>query len=272
MLPEKSFDTGEIVMNYIEGPKSGTPMLMLHGLTARYQYWEPISQGFMQKFHVFSCDFRGHGRSGRVPGQYRIIDYGRDIVAFLHGCINEPTVIVGHSLGAITALEIAAQSPELVRALVLLDPGLFLRNLPLIATTSFHDWFQFVYDTLKLSTSYDEILTRCHAMSPTADEVDVQDMADGINHLDIDTVAAVLQDQLMVGWDLERTVQRISCPALLLYGDWGHDSAVRDEDAAYFKSHLPQVVDIKIVNGSHMFPWEQMDITLEHIQNFLQSI
>ena len=272
MLPEKIFDTGEIVMNYIEGPKSGPTLVMLHGLTARHQAWEPYIQQFMSKWHVFACDLRGHGKSGRVSGQYRIVDYGRDIAAFLHGHFTKPVTLVGHSLGALTALNVACHAPEQVCALVLLDPPLFLRNMPLVAMTSAHGWFSFVHETLKSSPSFENILTICRQASPTADEIAVQDMADGIYHLDIDTVVTVLQDQLLAGWDLERGLKCITAPTLLMYGDWLHDAAMRDEDAVFVKAHLPNVVDIKIPNGSHLFPWEQTDITMEHIQNFLQSV
>ncbi len=272
MLPEKLFNTGEIVLNYIEGPKSGPPVVMLHGLTGRYQTWGPFTQRLMVQWHVFACDLRGHGKSGRAPGQYQLVDFGRDIVVFLRGCFTEPAVLVGVSLGAMTALEVACRAPKLVRALVLLDPPLYMRNQPLAANTWVQHIIQFVYEALKPPQSYETILARCRAESPTLDDAFIQDQADQFNHVDVGTVTACLQAPVGLDGDLEGVLQSITAPTLLIHGDWDHNAAVRDEDATYFKALIPQATIIKIPNGSHNFLFEQTDLTLEHMQNFLKSI
>ena len=84
--------------------------------------------------------------------------------------------------------------------------------------------------------------------------------------------AARHSEVLMQYWNLESEFPRIAAPILLLCGDWVHGGAIRDEDAVYFKENLPQVVEIKIPDASHESPWEQADITVRHIQNFLQSV
>jgi pimeloyl-ACP methyl ester carboxylesterase len=272
MLPEKSFDTGEIVINYVEGPRSGPPMVLLHGLTARYQAWASISAHLTPEWHVFACDLRGHGNSGRANGEYRVVDYARDIACFLHRSVEEPAVVVGHSLGGLTAIEVASEVPECVSGVVLLDPPLFVgRHEPCATMPSAFGWFQFVHATLKASSAYDGILARLQAASPPMDERALQDQADCVCHLDIGTVAAAIQDRMGDGWNLEHALASIKAPALLLYGDWDHGAAVRAEDAAYFKAHVREAAMVKVPNGSHLFPWEQMDLTLEDMDQFLQS-
>jgi pimeloyl-ACP methyl ester carboxylesterase len=43
MLVEKSFDTGEAVLNYAEGPDNGPPILLIHGITGNWRGFLPIT-------------------------------------------------------------------------------------------------------------------------------------------------------------------------------------------------------------------------------------
>jgi len=270
--PEKTFDTGEVMINYVEDPVSGPPLLMLHGLTSWWHSWDGIALNLAPGWHVARCDFRGHGKSGRVAGAYRIPDYARDIAAFLAGHFTEPVILVGHSLGAMTAIAVAAQAPERVRAIVPLDPPLFLRNSPLATVVGAQDWFSWVYETLKSSPTYEGTLARCRAISPQADEATINELADQIHSIAIDTVGITLQDQLLADWDLEDALQKITCPSLLIHGDWDHGAVVRDEDAAYVKAHLRDAVVVKMPTGSHAFPWEQTEAMMPHLLTFLRSV
>ncbi len=74
-------------------------------------------------WHLYAPDFRGHGKSGRVPGAYRLQDYADDMIAFLRQ-IPEPAVIFGHSLGGMVALLVAAQIPQHIRSVVVGDSPL----------------------------------------------------------------------------------------------------------------------------------------------------
>ena len=83
MLTEKTFDTGELTLNYAEGPASGPAMVLLHGLSLWRQSWDALIPELTSSWHVFAFDLRGHGKSGRVANEYHVVDYSRDIVAFL---------------------------------------------------------------------------------------------------------------------------------------------------------------------------------------------
>ena len=122
MLTEKTFDAGELTLNYAEGPASGPAMVLLHGLSLWRQSWDALIPELTSSWHVFAFDLRGHGKSGRVANEYHVVDYSRDIVAFLRSSA-KPTVLVGHSLGGFVALVAAGEYPEGVRAVVSVDPG-----------------------------------------------------------------------------------------------------------------------------------------------------
>ena len=53
MLTEKSFDTGEIVINFAEGDTVGAPLVMLHGSTLNWQIFEGFIPTLAQTWHIY---------------------------------------------------------------------------------------------------------------------------------------------------------------------------------------------------------------------------
>lgn len=127
MIKEHRFNTGEVELNYAKGPDNGPPLVLLHGIHARWQEMALTIMPYLILRHtVYAVDLRGHGKSGRVPGRYRGIDYGEDVRALIEGVIREPAIVDGGLLpGGIAAVHLAAQDPALVRALVLEEPVLW---------------------------------------------------------------------------------------------------------------------------------------------------
>ena len=76
MLTEKRFDTGTLTINYAEGPMNGSPLVLLHGGTARWQELNPLITELEHHWHVYACDKRGHGKSDRAAS-YRVWTFSR---------------------------------------------------------------------------------------------------------------------------------------------------------------------------------------------------
>lgn len=98
---------------------SGLPLLLVHGTTADHRRWSAISQQLEKHFTVFAMDRRGRGGSSDSP-VYNIMREAEDVAAVLKS-IGEPAVVLGHSYGAICALEAALLSGS-VRRLILYEP------------------------------------------------------------------------------------------------------------------------------------------------------
>ena len=120
---EATFDTGKVVLNYAEGPASGSPLVMLHGGAGRWQLYSGMLAELSRRCHVYAPDLRGHGKSGWVPWGYTIRDYVEDMRAFLQE-VSGPAVLMGHSLGGIIAVATAKAYPNLIRALIVVDAPL----------------------------------------------------------------------------------------------------------------------------------------------------
>ena len=96
-----------------EGPR----VLLLHGVGLQADAWAAQVPDLAPHFQVIAPDMPGHGHSGRLVGRASLSVYS-DAVAQL---LDRPTVVVGHSMGAMIALDIAARYPELVAGVAALN-------------------------------------------------------------------------------------------------------------------------------------------------------
>lgn len=126
MLVENAFDTGEVVLNYAEGPDNGSPLLFIHGALGRWEDFAHYFPVFTELYHVYAIDSRGRGRSGRTPGSYQLKHMIGDVTSFIDRRVGEPTAIIGHSEGGWIATWAAHLSPGNVSALVILDSPITL--------------------------------------------------------------------------------------------------------------------------------------------------
>jgi pimeloyl-ACP methyl ester carboxylesterase len=272
MLPEKTFDTGELVLNYAEGPEAGPPLVLLHGLTAWWRSWEPLLHHLTPAWHVYAVDLRGHGLSGQPAHGYHAADYARDIVAFLDQRVVQPAVLLGHSLGAITAMATAPIAPDLVRALVLVDPPLAMRNSSVADLPLAGPYFAWAHAAVQAGSTYAQLLEQLQMLAPELSTADREATAASLCHVAPGPIAEALQDNLRDELALEDSLRQITCPILLLWGDWQMGSVIRAEDAAWFQALKPQAQLVQIPRGTHGFLWDQADVAFPHVHQFLCSL
>lgn len=101
------------------------PLLLLHGLAGHSGEWDALAARFTPTHRVVAFDARGSGASTRRPADVSRAAHVRDVVQVAEalGLPAGRLVLVGQSMGGITALLTAAAHPELVRALVLIEAG-----------------------------------------------------------------------------------------------------------------------------------------------------
>jgi lipase len=105
------------------GPDHPTDVLAIHGLTGHGRRWQTVATQHLPEFSVAAPDLIGHGRSSWAAPW--TLDANVTALADLVDGAG-PVVVVGHSFGGAVALNLAAARPDLVAALVLLDPAVGL--------------------------------------------------------------------------------------------------------------------------------------------------
>ncbi|MGC4935884.1 alpha/beta fold hydrolase [Gordonia sp. DT30] len=102
-----------------DGADTAPPVLLVHGMGSDHSTWRSFASALRRDGRsVLAVDLRGHGRSGR-PGDYALDSFAADLRFVLDDLDIGRADVVGHSLGAHTALRLAMNDPERVRSLVL---------------------------------------------------------------------------------------------------------------------------------------------------------
>jgi pimeloyl-ACP methyl ester carboxylesterase len=111
-------------------PGRGLPVVALHGLTASYVNFIGVAERLAGRRPLLALDLRGRGDSEKPDGPYGMAQHARDVAAAMRAMDLGPSVIVGHSMGAFISTALAAQNPELVAGIIMIDGG-YLLDTPL---------------------------------------------------------------------------------------------------------------------------------------------
>lgn len=96
--------------------------MFLHGLGVSGAVWQGIGRLFGTFARLVAPDLRGHGESDKPSAGYLPRDYVGDIAALVAHEPARPLAVIGHSLGAVVAALLAAERPELMAKVILIDP------------------------------------------------------------------------------------------------------------------------------------------------------
>ncbi len=104
---------------YYETGGDGPAVVLLHGLSGSSRWWRKNTHALARSFRVYVVDLIGFGRS---RGQRFVLEETAGLIAaWMDGLGAERFHLVGHSMGGLVAAELAAQYPERVNRLVLVD-------------------------------------------------------------------------------------------------------------------------------------------------------
>ena len=116
---------GTKISALMAGPTDATEtVVFLHGLGGSQSTWASVLGHFAETYRVAAVDLPGHGASDKpspASTDYSITGIAAKLGEFLEKLELTPSVLIGHSFGGATALQLALERPKLVRALVLVD-------------------------------------------------------------------------------------------------------------------------------------------------------
>ncbi|HEX2578445.1 MAG TPA: alpha/beta hydrolase [Aquihabitans sp.] len=94
---------------------TGRPLVLLHGITLRADVWAPQFHQLTDRFRVVAVDLRGHGTSRAGADGYGMGRLAADLATLLEDLDLRDAIVVGHSMGGMTAMQFCADFPELLR-------------------------------------------------------------------------------------------------------------------------------------------------------------
>lgn len=240
-----SIDTVSDALNvHHYGPSRPPQILAIHGLTGHGQRWHTLATRYLTEIAVAAPDLLGHGRSSSAAPW--TIDAN---VAALAALLDEAVVVVGHSFGGAIALNLAATQPDLVAALVLLDPAVGLDG----------DWMRDIADNMFASPDYtDRAEARAEKANGSWADVDGGELDRELDEHLIDLPNG------RAGW-------RVSIPAMMAYwSELARPIAVPPRDIPVtlvraMKTDPPYVTDDLLAGIAHRRDFTVVEFDCNHM-------
>lgn len=268
-------------MTFIEGVNAGPPLLLLHGVGRCAEDFSAVVEALESQFHIHAVDFRGHGNSDRKPGRYLVNNYAEDIFGFLGSRFDEPVILCGHSLGAMVALKVAAEWPDLVRAVILEDPPFQTMGRNLMATP-WHALFSGMRDAARQSSVERRIEQSLSELSvPMPDGAPATTLgklrsreslrfsARCLAKVDPEVFTPIINQHWLDGYDERPLFERIDCPVLLMQGDPSLGAALTDRDAMLALNGHTNRQLVRFSGTGHLIHREQPETFLRYLNAFV---
>jgi pimeloyl-ACP methyl ester carboxylesterase len=123
---------GGVALHYERHGSGVEDLLLLHGMGGSRTSWNAVLRHLdLSRFRVLTVDLRGHGQSTADPASFGFERFHRDLVTVIRAAGMNHVNVVGFSGGCKTAVWLAAETPALVRRVVLVaPPGLGIVPMP----------------------------------------------------------------------------------------------------------------------------------------------
>ena len=238
------------------------PLLLLHGRTDNGACWGRVASRLAGDYRVIAPDARGHGLTrGRVSGTSRET-LADDAAALIRALELDRPAVFGHSMGAFTAMLLAANHPELARAIVLEDPPLF------DGPRDEREVEESAREAIRTkSLSAQELEASLIRNNPTWAREEIVPAAEA--QLQYDPEILRLNEPPP---DWREMVSRIRCPFLLIIGDPALGALVSPERAEEVLALSPHGRVVHILRAGHSIHRDRFEETMRAVEEFLSSV
>jgi pimeloyl-ACP methyl ester carboxylesterase len=240
------------------GPAGGPLLLAVHGLGGSAWNWLAVAPLFTTRCRLLAVDLAGHGQSPAAGRSTTVTANRRLLDRFIREIVDEPLILMGNSMGGLIALLEAAKSPELTRAVILIDPAV---PRPFLSKVDPRVALQFAVVALpgiggaaiarrtkRMSTArqVQETLSLCtvdvsrvpqSVIDETIRAIDARDPKD-FSPSDVVAASRSLMRMLSRPQPLRRTFHTITAPVLILHG--ARDRLVSLDVARTFARDFPE--------------------------------
>jgi pimeloyl-ACP methyl ester carboxylesterase len=229
------------------GSDAAMPVVLIHGIADSALTWAFTLRGMAKIGPVFAVDLPGFGQSGHPLGRHyaTIAEQAAVVAALIREVVGRPALLVGNSMGGWIAARLALEEPELVRGIVLVDPGGALLEGraswdPFVTTVA-------VPDLRAVRAVYRQMFGRVPAALYLAQH-SFQDLflRQSVREFVAAAMAAAdAADIAAAGFFTPADLHRISCPAALIWGD--RDTFLPAGSFEFFRDNMPgaQVLVLK---------------------------
>ncbi|HVM71957.1 MAG TPA: alpha/beta hydrolase [Anaerolineales bacterium] len=273
--PDGYVPVNGIRIHYYRTGGDKPPVIFNHGAGDDGLCWTHVTRELEHDYDVIMLDARGHGKSGSGKGDYSSAARLADLAGLIQALRLDRPVVGGHSMGADTSLHLAAGHPELVRAIFLEDPPVFLPGEALFGGDQAKGkdvgkmMRQFML-TFKLVPKFIAV-PLARKMSPTYPDDEILPWVDSKQRVSFD----FLNSMSLLDFnspDALAPFRKIAMPVLLFIGDREKMSIVSQETARQIAGANPRVQVVHLEGASHDIRRTRFDGYLPALKQFLDEV
>lgn len=258
---EGSCATDGARIHFLRSGGGGAPVVLLHGLVGSGACWTSLAQALGGEFDVVMPDARGHGRSTAPETGYSYDEHADDVSNLVSRLQLREPVLVGHSMGGMTATVVASRRAPTMRGLVLVDPTFIGPELQREV------WESDVVDEHRraLAMSRADLVADARRRKPHRDPEVIEVQVDAR----LSTRSSAFDVLEPPNPDFRELVRAIAVPTLLVIGD---SSLVSAELATELGELNPLLAIEQIPEAGHGLPFDRPQELEGVVTSFLRSL
>jgi pimeloyl-ACP methyl ester carboxylesterase len=271
-----SWQTGDININglWLHYTRTGghkPPVVLVHGYSDDGLCWTPVARALAPAYDVLMVDARGHGHSDSPEQGYGPAEQASDLAGVITALELQHPAILGHSMGAVTALVLAGLYPGLPGAILLEDPpSWWVPPDPALAVVDDHKALMRAGFYELKSKTRPELLAGQRLNSPTWSEEELGPWADS-KLLFSENGLKILDAEVTESVEWQAILPRIVVPVLLITADPVMGAALTEPDIAALKALVPQLREEHISGAGHNIRREQFARYMDVVGAFLRE-
>ena len=245
-------DIGDLRVRFLDWGGDGAPLLALHGLASSANWYDLVAPKLLDQFRIIVPDQRGHGQTTNAPSGYDWKTLSDDLAGLLDHVGVETTSVMGHSWGGNVAINFAANYPERMKRLVMIDGGFLNGRLRPGAT-----WEEFSHRVRPrdVSGDRDEFLGRLRTQMSSFWNSEIERIVQTMVYADDEgLIQDILRPEnhaqvIRAMWDdpSSDTLPRIECPTLIVPAGPSPERA--DSDFAVMRREMVAAAAESLKNG-----------------------
>ncbi|GAA4000667.1 2-succinyl-6-hydroxy-2,4-cyclohexadiene-1-carboxy late synthase [Deinococcus rubellus] len=248
-------------IHYLRTGRDKPPLIALHGLNGSGACWTPLARRLEDEYDVVMPDARGHGASSAPLTGYSYRDHAKDVLNLTKALELTAPVLLGHSMGGMTAALVASQLGFALRGVIVVDP-----------TFISPEWQREVYESdvveqhkELLNSDKSALVTQLRLRHPHRSSEMIELLADARLQTRINAFGVLTPPNP----EYRELIHSIPVPLLLILGSRG---IVSLETADELQGLNPRLRYELVPDAGHGLPFDQPERLGTVVESFLQSL
>lgn len=288
MPVQRFFEAPDGTFSYLDWGGDGPLTHIAHATGFCAGVYDPLAQILVSRLALVGMDHRGHGRTSASANPKHLKSWNTfaDDLGNFFQKIKGPVIAIGHSLGAVSSMMLAAKNPDLIRALILIDPTIMPQSLNLVLflcqRLGLTKMFPIVSGAARRNPIWPDRATIMNAYShkPPFNKWDEGFLKAYVNYGFKDIESGHVKLRCEPAWEsrcfstcpagIWKKAGKLKTPVLIIYGSLS--DVFLEGCARKFKLECPSV-ELKRIEGiGHFVPMEKPDQTAQSIFEFLERL